>query len=163
MLLNQGSQPQPLPKLCFCTLTLIHWLIFLAWPWALLITVGFSGDVVCWFSPGCCHPSCLGTVSLLPCQWGHGFCLLYYHLSCHLSLPWCASCSCCSLTRCTQSMLIRLGFSGNTDREHRPVHVFQNWEEKQLQKHFLELPRSSPSWRWEEKNRTEYPVTQSTS
>lgn len=57
MLLSRASQPQSLPKMCFCTPPLIQWWIFLAWPWTLLITVDFSGDVVCWFSPGCSHPS----------------------------------------------------------------------------------------------------------
>lgn len=46
MLLSQGSKLQSLPKLSFCSLTLTHWLIFLAWPWTLLITVDFS--VVMW-------------------------------------------------------------------------------------------------------------------
>lgn len=52
-------------------------------------------------------------------------------LSSHLLLPWEATCPCCSLTRCTHSMLIRLGFSGCIDRGHLIVHESQNiWEEK---------------------------------
>lgn len=121
----------------------------------------FSGDVG--FSPGCCHPSCLGTVSLLPCQWGHSFCLPYYHIIYHyqFQLP-------PSLVLVTILFLLlpdkmyteHVNYTG-IFRGHRQGTYISSWvprmfgKKTKKQKHFLELPRSRASERWEEKNRIE--------
>lgn len=66
-------------------------------------------------------------------------------LSSHLPLPCGATCPCCSLTRCTQNIVLRLAILGDVDKCQLPVHEFQKVrEEKQVQRHFLELPKEEP-------------------
>lgn len=99
VLLSRVSQPQSLPKMCFCTPPLIQW-----WdiPGLTLSSPDHCGFL--WWCGLLVQPWLL---SPFPCQWGHSFC------------------SCSSMTRCTQRILIRLGFSGDTGREHIPVHEIQ--------------------------------------
>lgn len=171
MLLSQGSQPQPLPKLCLCTPTLTHWLIFLAlilnsphhcgllwWCGSALVAVTLPVWVLCH-----CSLASEATASARPIIISY----IIISFSCHLPLSWWPSCSCCSLTRCTQSMLITLGFSEDTDREHISVHEFQECLGRKPKSKSTFWSSQGAGHLKDEKKRTklnlDYPVTQSAS
>lgn len=80
------------------------------------------------------YPSCLGIVALPLAGEATASACHVTVLSCHPPLPWGATCPWCSLTRCSQSMFIRLGFSGDIDRGHLPVHEFQEVREEKVTK-----------------------------